>query len=361
MSTDVRGDPRTIDGAWLTEALEEAGVARGAVVTAVHFDGFVGTGQMSRNARLSLEWDRPEGRPASVVGKFPSDDATARASSFESGIYYSEFSFYEEIAPTVGVRTPKCWVARFDVDVPDFVLIMEDLHDSQQGDQFTGCTDDEVALALDQAVGLHAPRWGDPALAGLAALQPADEGRAALLGQYYSGCLGGCLERLGPRLDDDVMTLVRNFEQVVERWSSGSGTPHTIVHGDFRPDNFLFGRTPEAPPLVVVDWQTIFKGLGAIDVAYLIGGAFSPDKRARIEHDLLDDYRGRLNAAGVAYTADDCWRDYRWGTLHGVLIGVCATMMAEQTERGDEMLTLMVSRHSCHALDLDALALFDSD
>jgi hypothetical protein len=294
-----------------------------------------------------------------VVGKFPSDDATARISAFESGIYYSEFSFYAEIAHTVDVRTPDCWVARFDVEVPDFVLIMEDLRDSQQGDQFTGCSDDEVALALGQAVGLHAPRWGDPALAGLAALQPADEGRAELLGKYYGGCFGGCLERLGPRLDDDVMSLVRKFNHVIERWSFGTGTPNTIVHGDFRPDNFLFGRTPDAPPLAVVDWQTISKGLGAFDVAYLIGGAFSPDKRAAIEHDLLDDYRRRLNAAGIDYDADDCWRDYRWGTLHGVVIGVCATMMAEQTERGDEMLTLMVSRHARHALDLDALALLD--
>lgn len=359
MKREARGDPTTIDGAWLTEALEEAGVAKGATVTAVHFEGFVGTGQMSRNARLTLEWDRPEGRPGSVIGKFPSDDATVRASSFESGVYYNEFAFYDEIAPTVDVRTPECWVARFDVEVPDFVLIMQDLCESRPGDQLTGCSEDEAALALGQAVGLHAPRWGDPALADLAALQPADGGRAEMLGMYYGASFEGCLERLGWRLDGDVMTLVRNFNLVVERWSLGTGTPHTIGHGDFRPDNFLFGCTPEAPPLAVVDWQTIFKGLGVADVAYLIGGAFIPEKRASIERDLLNEYRRLLNAAGVDYGADDCWRDYRWGTLHGVLIGVCATMMAEQTERGDEMLTLMVSRHARHALDLDALALFD--
>ena len=38
-----------------------------------------------------------------------------------------------------------------------------------------------------------------------------------------------------------------------------------------------------------------------------------------------------------------------------MIIAVCATMMAEQTERGDAMLTLMASRHARHAIDLGAL------
>ncbi len=43
-------------------------------------------------------------------------------------------------------------------------MIMEDLADSRQGDQMLGLTVDEAALAVEQAVGLHAPRWGDPTL-----------------------------------------------------------------------------------------------------------------------------------------------------------------------------------------------------
>ena len=36
-------------------------------------------------------------------------------------------------------------------------------------------------------------------------------------------------------------------------------------------------------------------------------------------------------------------------------------MMAEQTERGDDMLTLMARRHARHAIDLGALDLLGSD
>jgi aminoglycoside phosphotransferase (APT) family kinase protein len=234
---------------------------------------------------------------------------------------------------------------------------MEDLAGSVQGDQFAGSTLEEAELAIEQAVGLHAPRWGDLSVTRLAAFQEPRQARAERMEQYYQACLPGCFERLGHRFDDDVTSLLRGFASVVRPWALGPGTPPTIVHGDFRPDNFLLGRTAEAPPLAVVDWQTVHHGLAACDIAYLIGGAFPPEQRASVEGPLLNQYVDRLVAAGVDYTFDQAWRDYRWGTLHGVLIAVLATVMAEKTERGDDMLSLMAIRHAKHAVDLDAMAL----
>jgi hypothetical protein len=109
--------------------------------------------------------------------------------------------------------------------------------------------------------------------------------------------------------------------------------------------------------MAVVDWQTLFLGLGVFDVAYFIGGAFEPARRRELERDVLDQYRTELSKYGVTYDANECWRDYVWGTLHDVIISVCASMMADQTERGDAMLTLMANRHARHALDLDAMSL----
>ena len=64
-----------------------------------------------------------------------------------------------------------------------------------------------------------------------------------------------------------------------------------------------------------------------------------------------------MRAAGIAYDADDCWRDYRLSSLWGVIMSVIATMLAEETERGNRMLTTMLSRHAHHAVDVEALAL----
>ena len=360
MTAEVRGDPAHIDGVWLTAALQDAGVARGAKVTNVSFDGFIGTGQTGRNARLLLTWDDPADRPASVVGKFPSGDPLARAAAFETGTYLNEWEFYTSLAHTLRIRTPQCHVARYDADAPDFVLLMEDLAGSRQGDQFAGLTVDEAALAVEQAVGLHAPRWGDPTLADFAAHRAKGDEAAARLGDFYTMFVEPFLDRLGAGLDADIVHLIRALGPHATRWAAGTDTPHTVVHLDYRPDNFMFGTTPDAPPLVVVDWQTVTEGNAMWDLAYLIGGSFRPAQRAGVERQLLDDYRARLVAAGVGYDADVLWRDYRWASLWGVVMTVVATILAAETERGNEMLTVMGQRHGRHAIDLGALDLVTS-
>jgi hypothetical protein len=351
-------EPDEFDPAWMTAGLEEAGVAGGASVTSLDFDGFIGTGQMSRNGRFRVGWSEPAGRPSTVVVKLPSADPPTRSYSFDNGAYANEFIFYSQIASTVRVRTPRCWIARYDEPARRCVLVMEDLDQSTQGDQFDGCTAEQVPLVVEQAVAFHAPRWGDAGLAPLL-LRSDPEERLRRTTEYYRAAVGPCLARLGHNFSPEVTRLVEDFADRFGQWTLGTATPRTVVHGDFRPDNFLFASGPDAPPLAIVDWQTATLGLGPADVAYFLGGAFREDERRTLERDVVEDYRRRINSAGVAYTAEDCWRDYRWGTLHGVVIGVLATLLAAQTERGDRLFTLMISRHAQHALDLDAMALIE--
>jgi hypothetical protein len=357
MLQDVRGEPDDLDAPWFTEALEEAGIARGAVVTEVEMTGLIGTGQTGRNARFALTWSDPTDRPATLVGKFPSADPGARANAFANGTYRTEFAFYDSLAHTLAVRSPQCHVARFDDDTPDFVLIMEDLVGCEQGDQLVGLTLGQAALAVEQAVGLHAPRWGDPTLAAFGDHRPKGEEAAMMFGVVYQMMVEPFLARLGSRLDDDIVALVHDLVPLVPAWLQASDTPRTVVHLDFRPDNFMFGVTPEAPPLVVVDWQTATEGNAMMDLAYMISGSFDPATRASVERDLLDDYLTRMRAAGVDYAADTMWRDYRLGSVWGVVMTVIATVLAAETERGNDMLTAMGQGHGRQAIELDALAL----
>ncbi|MEN9643984.1 MAG: hypothetical protein RL238_653 [Actinomycetota bacterium] len=357
MSFGVRGEPTHLDAGWMTAVLDAAGVARGATVTGLELQSFIGTGQTGRNARFGLTWDQPDGRPVSVVGKFPSGDENARANAFVNGTYLTEVSFYRDLAPSLNIRIPECHLAAYDHDAPDFVMIMEDLAGSRQGDQMAGLTVEEAALAVEQAVGLHAPRWGDPTLADFAGHRPKGDDAAAALGMVYGMMVEPFLDRLGPGLDADIIDLVRNVAPAVQRWVTACTAPRTVVHLDYRPDNFMFGVTPDAPPLVVVDWQTVTDGYAMWDLAYMIGGSFEPAQRAAVERDLLDDYRSRMAAAGVDISADMLWHDYRIGSLWGVVMTVIATILAAQTERGDQMLTTMAQRHGRHAIDLDVQGL----
>lgn len=354
----VCSDPRAIDAAWMTEALEESGVARGATVTSLDFCGFIGTGQTGCNVRYGLTWDRPEGRPASVVGKFPSQDPAARASAFVNGSYEIEAGFYGSLARTLDVRTPACYAVRIDPDAQDFVLLLEDLAGSRQGDQLVGLTVDEAALAVQQAVALHAPRWGDVSLAGAGPSRLQGIDRAARLVEFYALTLEPSLAQLHGGLDDDVVQLCHDFQPLAGAWVTAlAEAPGTVVHADFRPDNLMFGVEPGAPPLAVVDWQTCTTWAAMVDLAYLVGGCFEPDQRAAVEQDLLRDYHQRLVAAGIDQDRAVLERDYRLASLWGVAMTVMATTFAARTERGDAMLTVMAQRHGRHALDLEALDL----
>lgn len=353
----MRGTPEGMDAAWMTTVLAAAGVARGATVTGVEFRGYIGTGQTGRNGRFALTWDDPTGRPASVVAKFPSEDPHARTMAFTNGAYLREHLFYDQIVSTVRIRTPRVYAAHYDGDAPDFVLLMEDIAGSVQGDQLAGLTPDQAALAADEAVKLHAPRWGDPTLEAQLGGGVTREMAAMGATMAYEATLPGTVARLGDRLDPEVVDLMQRLTPHVSPWVLGHGTPSTVIHMDYRPDNFLFGHDEGAPPLVVVDWQTVNAGLAMNDIAYMIGGGFEPDRRAAVERSLVEEYRRRLVAHGIDYDADTCWRDYRVASVWGVIMTVIATVYAEETERGNAMLTAMGNRHGRHALDLDAVSL----
>lgn len=354
---DIRSEPTEIDAPWMDAVLKNAGLAGSASVIGCTFDGFVGTGQTGCNARFTLTWDDPSGKPLTIMGKFPSQDPTARTTGFAGGAYVTEWNFYSKIAPTVRVRAPECYFAALDLAAESFCLIMEDLSGSQQGDQFVGLSLDEAELAIDQAVLLHAPRWGDPTLAQSAAQVTTVQERAERLQLIYSMLLPAFMDRLGPRLDAPIRDLIGSFDPLVGRWAHGTGTPLTVAHYDFRPDNFLFARSPQAPPLVVVDWQTANEGLGMVDVAYMIAGSFTPKRRRDVEGPLVESYLTKLRAAGVQYSQSDAWRDYKFGSLWGLIITVLATSMAARTERGDDLFVMMATQHGYQALDHGALDL----
>ncbi len=325
--------------------------------TAAEFAGFIGTGQMSRNARFTLDWGGGPG-PATVVVKVPSAEEGTRTLSFDHGVYRRECEFYSQVAPLVDVAAPRALAVHFDEDGQDFAVVLEDLVGSEQGDQFTEPSDDQLVLAIEQAAALHAPVWGRTDSPALASYREDAEQRAGVT-SLLPAFLDAVFERLGPGLEPDVLTMLERFAGLVDRWQQLRAEPVTLVHGDFRPDNFMFGVAEDAPLIMVVDWQTLTLGLGVTDVAYLLGAAITPERRRLVEHDMLARYREELAGRGITYSADQCLAEYALGSLHGVVVATLATTMADQTERGDALFTLMLNRHGRHALDFGVLDLVE--
>ncbi|MEM9465235.1 MAG: phosphotransferase [Actinomycetota bacterium] len=340
---------RGLDPDWVAAQLANDGTSPTAT-----FDGFIGTGQIGRNARYRLDWHGGTG-PATVVVKLPAADAGVRQIGFDQGLYPKECTFYRELVDLVDVVTPAPLAVDIDPEALDFALVLQDMAGSEAGDQFTEATDEQLALAVEQAAALHGPLWGKehPALDAIRG-DDADRGSTReLIGLF----LPGCLDRLGDRLDEHTVPVLERFVELADVWVERPVATPSLLHSDFRPDNFLFGHTDDAPPLAVVDWQTVTVGASVSDVAYLLGAAIDPVRRRAVEHDLLVAYRTHLAAYDVDYPEDVCWNEYATGSLHGIVVGILATIMATETERGNDLFALMLNRHARHVLDVDALDL----
>jgi len=344
--------PHQVTAPWLTAVLGHAGVLGGGRV--VDFDvDVVGTGQMADSFRFTLRYDGGGPGPSTVVGKFTAADDTSRATALALRTSEIEVRFYQEVAPTVGVRTPRCFHADVDPATAEFVLVLEDLAPARVGDQLRGCDVDEAALALTELASLHAPRWGDPSLERLEWLNrrsaDADGVTAAMLPLLFDGFV----DRYGGVLEEDVLEVGRRLMPRLGAYLRAAPGPLTVQHADYRLDNLLFGTADGGAPVAVVDWQTVVLGPGAADVSYFLGAGPSVEDRRRHEERLVAVYHDALVAGGVGhYSFDACFTDYRRYAFAGYLMAVGASMLVERTARGDEMFLAMARRHAAQIVDL---------
>lgn len=318
----------------------------------------VGTGQVGDSVRFVITYSDADAGPATVVGKFPTEDETSRASSVATRTYEIETRFYQQLQDRVAITTPKPYVALLDVEANEFVLLMNDLAPAEQGDQIAGCGLDECELAVDEVAKLHAPVWDDSTLTELDWLnRGSDDGRQFYV-QLLSMLWPGFKDRYGDRVDASVLEVGEQLMSRIGDYVAPVPGPQTAAHGDYRVDNMLFGTEAGGAPLTTVDWQTVALSPGVTDVSYFLGTSPLPELRAEREEELVRRYHEGLLAGGVTdYSFETCWHDYRRYSFQGFLMAVGASMIVGQTDRGDEMFMAMANRSGRMAIELDALAL----
>ena len=350
--------PEDVSADWLTAVLRDSGAAPDDASVTGFTDSAIGTGQMSESHRLGLTWDeRAPAGPASVVVKVAAADETSRTTGIALGIYEREILFYREVAPRVGGPLARCHLARYDSEGGWFTLVLDDAAPAVQGDQIAGCTVDEARLAMRELPRLHAPVWEDPQLGAAEWLnQP-----QVVDGALVSGLLTGFLERYDARIAPEHRGVVERFVARFDPWLADRREPFSIVHGDYRLDNMLFGGEGSSKPLTVVDWQTVSWGPPLLDASYFLGAGLSVEDRRAHEEALVREYYEHLLALGVEdFAWDACWEEYRRRTFHGVLMAVVSPMLVVRTDRGDDMFMTSLARHAQQVIDLDAEELLPS-
>jgi hypothetical protein len=349
-------DPECVSPQWLTNVLVASSAAPpGARVEHVGAER-IGAGKLGRNIRYELSWSNPGDGPHSVVAKFASDDATSRQTGLGLGIYAREIGFYRDVAPTLPARIPRCHYAAMNATTGDFVLVLEDIRPSRAGDQLAGCSTDEASAALAELALLHAARWGDRSLAQLPCLEKGLFEDGGSLQAFYQALLPGFADKYAERLTPETLEVAARFGDGVARWAAPEPAVTTVLHGDYRLDNLLFG--PAGSRVAIVDWQTVSLGEGVRDASYFVGAGLLPEARREHEVALLREYHDALSGSGVTgYGWDECWHGYRYASFGGLLMAVVASMVVGDGERSDAMFCAMAERHAQQAVDLDAFAL----
>lgn len=343
---------------WMTEQLRGAGVLHQASVVSVDSNK-VGaeTGFLSTVARVALTYDLQEpGAPASVVVKLQPDAGAFMEAESELQAFAREIRFYREIAPTLPVRLARVYCT--PEDPPHAALVLEDLGFARPADQVVGIHADQVTAAAEAMGRIQARYWNNDALHALSWM-PTDNHFDIDFADHwpeyvriYQGILPDGAIELGERL----CRLLPRLRQRIE------SRPRTITHNDLRADNLFFFDEGGEEEALIIDWQITTRGLGASDVARLIGGSERPEEREGHQFEVLRAWFDVVTSQGAQnYTWDEAVDDFRLGTLAALCCPVhfiCDP--PEPGSRSEALFSAMCVRLFSEALEVDALSVLDT-
>lgn len=343
--------PEDVDAPWIEAMLAASGTR--VVVTSLSVER-IGTGQLGDTARFRVIYaPGSDPAPTTLIGKFSSTDPTSLEIAAAWSLYAREVRFYHELAADARIAVPTCYGAQMD-ESGGFALLLEDMAPAAPGDQFKGLSDRDAERAVREAARLHAAFWERGEDAEYAWLETEARAQPFYTPDIFRSTWPGFRDRYDAMLSDEQRRVCDALAEGYDVYNRARPRPRCITHNDFRPDNMLF----DDQRLVVVDWQSVALGCGAVDVAYLIGGGYSPDARRAVEPALMTAYFDELAAQGVVgYSRGEFEADYRHFTFAGINVAVGAAMLVQRTERGDQMFLTMLDRHVSHVLDHDALSL----
>ena len=316
-------DKYGITAEWLTDALREGGhLPRGRVSAVDVGDIGVGRGYISQAVRVTPTYEGANGdAPASVVAKVPTFVQVPEYLTPWTGmIIETEIDWYREASAECPARIARCY-GDVHENRTSYALLLEDLGDLATLSQTDSCPPEQAPLVVETLARMHAHWWESERLGEWTWL-PSTERQAEINTPLVQGGWPAFAERIAPKIDPAFVAvgerLVRDWGTLYER---GAASGATLIHGDFRIENFLFGEPGTENELAILDWQIAGYGSGPRDLAYFIAQGFDPKKRTAVSDDLLQLYHTTLLEHGVTgYTFEQCRDDYRLGLLASMFI-----------------------------------------
>jgi hypothetical protein len=311
--------PEEMTSGWLTEALRAAGVLAGGrsvtdfTVTPIGD----GVGLLGLVVRIELTYDAERAGPASVVVKFAHPVEANRAIAMNTRMYEREVTFFNEIAGEVAVPMPQCFAAEVDLTTGQNIVVLEDMRHYAAADQVAGCSADEARLIIDAIAPLHVKYWGNTDRPELRTAMRVDTEYVTGFSPGVEGTWERCAEVFDYCITPDVLAALDRYIAYVRPLHAVMGDrTQTLVHGDVRLDNVMFGDEDQHP-VVLIDWQAVMVSNPMQDVSYLLSQNLTIEDRRAYEDELVGYYFDKVCSLGVeGYTLEQCWDDYDVGGLY---------------------------------------------
>ncbi|MFT7686496.1 MAG: hypothetical protein ACI9FB_001841 [Candidatus Azotimanducaceae bacterium] len=343
---------------WLTKVLKKKGLINSSVVAVeVEIIG-AGVGLMAELARLTVTYQTLENISSTFVIKCAAQNDN-RQIALILDFYNREVNFYDRIGNASGIRVPKTYFAGVDEENYDHTILMEDLGSNPPPDQLVGASEDEAFAAIGLIAGMHAKYWNNVAdedwMYQFMSMSEANR----LSDMLYMPSLDAAFEKFDACFDDRTRKICQTVgERYSDFWFSNISKSETLIHGDYRQDNFVYPK--DGSEVIVMDWQISGKGKGIFDVTYFICQSLQPELRQSIEKDIIRMWVDNLAKSGVKdYDFETAYRDYKYLILACLVypITVCGSL-DPSNERGRALGECMLTRNLIAIDELNCTELF---
>lgn len=340
----MRATDITLD--WLNQVLTDSCETAGPEATSLLVEPVPNERAAVWRLRVVFE-RRPLTRPVYFILKVPPPPGLL--TGYAPGA--REVFFYQFLAPLLPLASPRCLLARIDLEKGESFLLLDDVREAIPGSQRTGLSAHQARAAIRGLAAAHAMHWGRvdrPPLPTLrkmvirtAAATPEEiEARFEETWPRVSASLYFGLSR-PVRLFGD--RLVGNIGRTLQPLFAA---PETLVHGDYRAENLLFRGRARATTVIAFDWEQLTLGSGLIDLASLLVGGLGPRVRFR-EHELIQLYHNVLRSGGVIdFAWNECVQLYRLGVVRGLIHAVLACVDTEGAIHPSNDNRMLISRYN---------------
>ncbi len=322
--TEIVNDPPVltsldqVTAEWLSETLRrQGGLERGEVVAVER--SWPHPKEAERFAYLKLTYS------AEAVGLAPARLFVKLSRQVvPGGLPYTgqeEADFYNRVAPAMpNPPIARCYDAVYSPDHNRAHFLLEDPSHTHLIESLSQLppTRFQAEQIVDALAQIQAFWWGHPRLGRDIGKLPTAE-RPQRFGAWAERILPRWLDFLGDRLPvlrrQIYLEASEALPTLLTRRTVGSPAL-TVVHGDLHIGNCFYPRNPSKDHLRIFDWEDWKVDLGLTDLAGLLALMWFPERRARMELELVQRYHRRLIEGGVkGYDWQACWFDYRLAVI----------------------------------------------